>query len=366
MGATYSGWRDTEGRWKVSGNARALPLTGFAARLGSLTWGNAGTSASALAFALLTAEFGEAIAETLYVEFRDEVVRGWNADQPWRLHSHELRRWLTSSITARRLLAQMSSEPTPLLSIRVYPWADGSGIEAAWPDALTVLKTGVLAFDGEVITTWRREGELVRLEAAGGVVWCEAGPIERLRELMPPLVAGCELRVLRFPGQGHAMALPADYDGHCLVRWRRWYDPDGPIAAVIVSELTGALAAAVGITNESTTITNRAPWLATVLRAELEVAPERLIYVEHLPARGRWRPGAWDIAADFSRVAGDWSEEPTACDTAPASLVPRMTTARWASLSRDAAEQLTGILLDDTAMLAAWNAWPATIEGAQR
>lgn len=366
MGATYQGWRDTGGRWMVSGNARALPITGIAARMGGLTWGADGSGAAALAFALLAAEYGEAIAELLYPQLRDEVVMSWHPNQPWRLHSHELRRWLTSSITARRLLAQMSGEPTPLLSARLYPWADGSSIEAGWPDALAVLNTGVLAFDGEAVSAWQREGELARLEAAGGVVWCEAGPVERLRELVPPLVAGCELRVLRYPGLGHATALPADYDGCCLVRWRRWHGPDGPMAAVVVSELTGELAAAIGITNESTTITNRAPWLATVLRAELDVPPESFIYVEHLPARGTRRPGGWDTAADFSRVSGDWNKEPAMLDVAPAGLAPQMSTHRWAYLSRDAAEQLTGISLDDTAMLAAWNAWPATIQRARR
>ncbi len=365
MSATYNGWRDTGGRWMVSGNGRALPLTGIAARLGGMSWGNTAAGAAALAFALLAAEFGEAIAELLYPQLRDEVVASWHPDHPWRLHSHELRQWLASSITTRRLLAQMSAGPVPLLKARVHPWAEGSSIEAGWPDALAVLNIGVLAFDGEAITAWQREGELARLEAAGGV-WCEAGPVERLRELVPPLVAGCELRVLRYPGLGHATALPADYDGCCLVRWRRWHSPDGPMAAAVISELTGALAASTGLSNESTTITNRAAWLATVLRAELDVPPERLILIEHLPPRGARRRDAWEIAADFARVTGDWIEWPQAPDSAPAGLEPQCFDPRWSYLSRDAAEQLTGISLDDTAMLAAWNAWPATIEGSRR
>nr|WP_322489391.1 DUF6166 domain-containing protein [Chloroflexus sp.] len=334
--------------------------------MGGLSWGNAAAGASALAFALLAAEFGEAIAEMLYGQFRAEVVSSWNPEQPWRLHSFELRQWLASSITTRRLLAQMSGEPAPLLVARVYPWAEGSSVDASWADALTVLSTGEMAFDGEAIRMCERHGKLARLVAAGGVVWSEVVPIDRLRELVPPLVDGCELRLLRYPSLGHAAALPANYDGCCLVRWRRWHGSDGPVAAVVVSELTGELAAAVGLTNESTTITNRATWLATVLRAELDVAPERQIYVEHLPARGVRSPGGWDVTADFSRVTGDWKEGPLVLDAAPAGLAVQMSNPRWSYFSRDAAEQLTGISLDDTAMLAAWNSWPATIEGARR
>jgi len=115
-----------------------------------------------------------------------------------------------------------------------------------------------------------------------------------------------------------------------------------------------------------TTITNRAAWLATVLRAELDVPPERLILVEHLPARNGCRRDTWEIGADFSRVTGDWIDWPQSSDASPAGLAPQLFSSHWVYLSREAAEQRTGISLDDTAMLAAWNAWPATIEGVRR
>lgn len=366
MGATYNGWRDERGGWLVAGNGKPLPITGLAARKGGLSWGYGGSGVSALAFALLAAEFGEGVAELLYKPFRDDMVAGWKSDQPWRILSREIRRWAVGHITTGRMLARMDGKTVPLLAARVYPWADGTSIEAGWPDVVSVLNTGVLAFDGEAVRAWRREGDLASLEATGGVIWCEAEPIERLRELVPPLVAGCELRLLRYPALGHATAIPVSYEGRCLIRWRRWHGPQGLQASVVVSELEGELTEQVGLHNESTVITNRVPWLATVLRAELDVPPERFIYIEHLPARGGRRPGGWESPADFSLVTCDWTEASMSPDHAPPWITLQARSERWKYLSRDTAEQLTGISLDDTALRAAWNAWPATIEGARR
>lgn len=345
-------------------------MTGVAARKGDLTWGYGGSGVSALAFSLLAAEVGEAVAELLYKPFRDDVVAGWNADLPWRLHSHEIRRWAVSHITTRRLLAGMRGEQAPLLTARVYPWVDGSSIDAGWPDALAVLNTGVLAFNGEAVSAWRREGELARLETAESVLWCEADPIERLRELVPPQVAGMELRLLRYPALFGGVLLPATYEGRCLVRWRSWHSSDGPQAVVVVSALDGELAQQLDFRNDSTTITNRVTWLASVLCHELcsalDVPPERCTYIEHLPARGRKIGQRWESPADFSLVTADWSETPLPPDDAPAGLAWYAHNARWVSLSRAAAEARMGMALDDDALRAAWHAWPATIAGARR
>lgn len=339
--AIYQGWREGD-TWRVSGNGRPLALTGEAARIGGMSWGYGGAGTRALAFALLAAEVGEALAAATCHRFRDEVVAHWPQGEPWRLRGTDVQAWLRAEVSSWRVLATLEPGPVALLTARIATWLDGSGRDGATESRLAVLSSSTLALDGEPVA-WQREGDLARLSTAdtGEVWWCDLAPLDDLRAFTPPFVDGWELRRLRFPGLGREHAVPAAYDGQCLVRLRRWHGPSAPVGFAVISDLDGPLADQIGLRNEATSVTNRIELLATVLRADLDVPTQHLAVVTHTiePTTGQDR---------FDLATFAWNEHGQASQ------------AQWTHLGGMAeAQRLTGCPLDTEGMVAAWHAWPS-------